>query len=108
MGPGEDSPLSSSSSFQNHQGGRDSMGLLQGGHLAPRSCAELSCWGVCHSMPQQLQANGSCFAGSWWPAASQAQRVKQVPRQEKPDWPWVRAAWRSQLTWVCLEGRRFP
>lgn len=47
MGPGEDSPLSSSSSFQNHQSGRDnSIGLLQGGHLAPRSCAELSCWGA--------------------------------------------------------------
>lgn len=46
MGPGEDSPLSSSSSFQNHQGGRDSMGLLQGGHLALRSCAELSCLGA--------------------------------------------------------------
>lgn len=22
------------------------MGLLQGGHLAPRFCAELSCWGA--------------------------------------------------------------
>lgn len=118
-GLGEDSPLSSSSGFQNGQGGRESMGLLQGGHLVPgpRGCS------AGEPMPHSTLATSGQWDLPRWlqrpPAASQAQRVKQVPGREKRDWPWVRAArpsqllgfvWRVRLLLVpsCGIGRRIP
>lgn len=105
-GLSEDLPLSSSSGFQNGHGGRETMGLLQGGHLAPRPR-------VCPA-GQPLSHSTLATSGQWvlplWlqrlPAASQAQRVKQVPGPEKRDWPWVRAARPSQLLGFVWRVRR--
>lgn len=105
-GLGEDSPLSSSSGFQNGQGGRETMGLLQGGHLAPRPRGCPAREPLSHST---LATSGQWVLPRWLqrlPAASQAQRVKQVPGPEKRDWPWVRVARPLQLLGFVWRVRR--